>query len=96
MCVAVPLRIREIRGSEALAEAFGVTRRIRVDLVPEISAGDYVIVHAGIALAKIRESEAEENLEMIRDVIDAEKSVGAPVLSAVMDGFEEDKHASEL
>ena len=74
MCVAVPLKIKEIHGSEAEAEAFGASRTIRVDLVPGVQAGDFVIVHAGIAIAKIQETEAEESLNIIRDVIEAEAS----------------------
>jgi len=72
MCVAVPLKIINIQGKEATGEAFGASRTIRVDLLPGVKTGDYVIVHAGIAIAKINEQEAEENLETIKDVIDAE------------------------
>jgi hydrogenase expression/formation protein HypC len=94
MCVAVPLKIREIHGSEADAEAFGASRKIRVDLVPGIRPGDYVIVHAGIAIAKIRETEAEENLKAIRDVMDAEASMNVSCPYAPKDGYKEDEHAS--
>jgi len=72
MCVAVPLKITDIRGSEATGESLGASRKIRVDLLPGVKIGDYVIVHAGIAIAKINEKEAKENLETIKDVIDAE------------------------
>ena len=75
MCVAVPLRIKKIHGSEAIGEALGASRTIRIDLIKDVKPGDYVIVHAGIALSKIHEKEAEENLEIIRDVIECERSV---------------------
>ena len=96
MCVAVPLKIREIQGQEAEAEAFGAVRRIRVDLLPGLKPGDYVIVHAGIAIARIRESEAEENLQAIRDVIEAEASIEAPNLHGKTAGNREEKHASGI
>jgi hydrogenase expression/formation protein HypC len=93
MCVAVPLKIREIHGSEAEAEAFGASRTIRVDLVPGVQAGDFVIVHAGIAIAKIQETEAEESLNIIRDVIEAEASGDVLYPCARKNENKEEKHA---
>ena len=46
MCLAVPLKIIEVNGKTAVAEAMGVSREIRVDFIPEPKLGDYVIVHA--------------------------------------------------
>ena len=44
MCLAVPLKIIEVNGKTAVAEAMGVSREIRVDFIPEPKLGDYVIV----------------------------------------------------
>ena len=42
MCLAVPLRLIEVSGKEAVGEALGMQRRIRVDFIPDPRPGDYV------------------------------------------------------
>lgn len=51
----------------------GATRKIRIDFVPDAKAGDYVIVHAGFAIEKLSQEEAQQNLEAIREVENAYK-----------------------
>ena len=63
MCLAVPLKLIEIDGKEAVGDAMGVRRRIRVDFIPEPKIGDYVIVHAGFAIERRSEQQALEDLE---------------------------------
>ena len=72
MCLAIPLRLKEINGSTAIGEAMGMTREIRVDFIPEPKVGDYVIVHAGFAIERIGEEQALDDLgawEELRDVL---------------------------
>ncbi|EYE88383.1 hypothetical protein Q428_08265 [Fervidicella metallireducens AeB] len=75
MCLAVPLKITEINGNDALAEIEGVKRKIRVDFIENPSVGDYVIVHAGFAIEKLEEEHALENLKLIKEVTDALESI---------------------
>lgn len=71
MCLAVPLKIISIDGKEAIAQIDGLSRKIRVDFVPDVKIGNYVLVHAGFAIEKIDEELAMENLKIIREVEDA-------------------------
>ena len=71
MCLAIPLKILETDGKNAVGEVGGVTRRIRVDFLPDVQPGDYVIAHAGFAIEKLDEARARENLETILEVADA-------------------------
>lgn len=71
MCLAVPLKLIEIDGPEAVGEAGGVRRRVRVDFIREPKVGDYVIVHAGFAIERMGEQQALENLRAIQEVADA-------------------------
>jgi len=71
MCLAIPLKIAEINGKEAMAEIEGVKRKIRIDFIKELKVGDYVIVHAGFAIEKLDEKLALENMELIKEVTDA-------------------------
>lgn len=72
MCLGVPGRIVERCdvGESALAaglvEFDGLRRRVCLELVPDATIGDYVLVHAGIAINQIDIGEAERLLEHLR------------------------------
>jgi hydrogenase expression/formation protein HypC len=68
MCLAVPARVVELReGCSARVDLGGLDLEVRTDLVPEVAAGQYVIVHAGYAIAVMDEQEAEETLRLIEE-----------------------------
>ena len=71
MCLAIPLRLVELNGNEAVGEAGGVRRRVRVDVIREPRVGDYGIVHAGFAIERMGEEQALANLRAIQEVADA-------------------------
>lgn len=71
MCLAVPLKIVSVDGKHAVGEAAGLSQSVRVDFIPNIVPGDYVMVHAGFAIQKLTQQQAEENLACIREAIDA-------------------------
>jgi hydrogenase expression/formation protein HypC len=81
MCLAVPGRIVEIDGTNARVDFGGVTRDADLTLVPDASTGDYVLVHAGFAIERLDEAEAEETLKLFRELASAlndEKREGPP------------------
>lgn len=60
MCVGVSAKVKEIKGTMAVVDVTGVKREISPELLENLSPGDYVMVHAGIAIAKIDDSYLEE------------------------------------
>ena len=68
MCLAIPLKIISLSGTDAVGEVDGVERDISVMMTPGVKVGDYVIVHAGFAIQTLDRKEAEENLEMLREM----------------------------
>ena len=68
MCLAIPMKIISVDGSEAVVEQSGVSRKVNVALLPDLSLGDYVLVHAGFAIAKVQEEEALGTLELMREL----------------------------
>jgi hydrogenase expression/formation protein HypC len=70
MCLAIPMRLRSIDGVTAVAEVDGVTRKVRLDLLPEVAPGDYVLIHAGLAIARVDAVQAEETLSLLRSLAD--------------------------
>ena len=73
MCLAVPLRIESIDGTRAVCDACGVSRDVRLDLVPQAKCGDYILSHAGFAIELLDPAQAQENLAAIREAFDAER-----------------------
>lgn len=71
MCLAIPLRLTEINGKEAVGEAMGMSRSIRVDFIQKPQIGDYVIVHAGFAIERLPQQQALEDLEAWEEVSNA-------------------------
>lgn len=71
MCLAVPLRLVEINGKEAVGESMGMRRKLRVDFIENPQLGDYVIVHAGFAIERLPERQALEDLESWEELRDA-------------------------
>jgi hydrogenase expression/formation protein HypC len=69
MCLGVPMKIITVDGDTALAEIDGVQREASLMMLDEpVALGDYVIVHAGFAISKLDQEEAEETLRMMRKV----------------------------
>ena len=70
MCLAIPMRLVEIDGTAGVAEVDGVSRQVRLDLLPEVSLGDYVLIHAGLAIARVDPDYAQETLALLRSLAD--------------------------
>lgn len=73
MCLAIPGELLSIAGSDPLTRegriAFaGVVKRACLALVPDAREGDYVLVHAGFAIAVIDEAEAQKTLALIGEM----------------------------
>ncbi len=67
MCVAVPGRVESIEDVVAVVDVGGATVRTRIDLVPDVTVGEYVLVHAGFALDKLDEEDALETLRLLAE-----------------------------
>lgn len=69
MCLAIPARVVSIEGNTATVDFGGVQRSVSIALLEKIKEGDYVIVHTGYAIQKMDRKEAEESLELWREVL---------------------------
>ncbi|MGV8084553.1 MAG: HypC/HybG/HupF family hydrogenase formation chaperone [Coriobacteriia bacterium] len=69
MCLAIPAKVIELESERmASVDIMGVTRKISTDLVPSVTVGDYVLVHAGFAIQIVDEQYAEETLDLLRSI----------------------------
>jgi len=56
----------------AKVEFGGIRKEVCLAYVPEAAVGDYVIVHAGFALSRVDEKEAEEIFAYLEQIGEAE------------------------
>lgn len=65
MCLAIPGKIESIAGDDSLSRTGrinfgGIIKEACLACVPEAQVGNYVIVHAGFALSRVDEEEAQK------------------------------------
>lgn len=67
MCLAIPGKIKSIdkKTNHAAVNFNGMEKDVNIELV-NVKTGDYVIVHAGFAIQKIDQKEAEETLKLFK------------------------------
>ena len=87
MCLAIPFQIVKIEGNTAIAEPDVIQMhvnyyavilvipvhalKVRIDFIKEPKVGDFIIVHAGFAIEKMKEDQALRNLEAISEAANA-------------------------
>ena len=72
MCIAAPAQIVKIdREENVLYADFGGARQAaKMDLLPDVEVGEYVLIHAGYAIEKLSEEAAKESLEAWEELLD--------------------------
>ena len=73
MCLAVPMKVIEIKDKEGIVELGGVKKQVNLELMEEVNIGDYLIVHAGFAIQRLDEEEAEKTLSLLKEIINGGK-----------------------
>ena len=71
MCLAIPGQVVEFFPEQPAlvkVDVGGVRRNVNVGLLEdgELALGDWVLIHVGFALSKVSESEAADQLKMLR------------------------------
>ncbi len=73
MCLAIPGKVTSLSGDDPLTrmgkiDFGGISKEVSLAFVPEAVLGDYVIVHAGFALSRVDEAEANTVFEYLREM----------------------------
>ncbi len=80
MCLAVPGRIVSVTGDGATrsgeVDFGGLLRPVSLALVPEAEAGDFVIVHVGVAISRLDEEAARETLATLQALARSSQDAG--------------------
>lgn len=68
MCLAVPMRIIEVKGDEGFVESSGLKRKANFSLIKNPKIGEYVLLHAGFAIERVKEKEAQKILKALKEI----------------------------
>ena len=60
MCVGLSARVVAVNKDTAVVDASGARREVSSELLENLEPGDYVMVHAGVAIARIDPEEADK------------------------------------
>ncbi len=67
MCVAYPGRVEQIEGTHGIVNFSGTKVRVNLSMVP-VTEGDYVLVHAGMAIQKVEKKEALDWIGLFKEI----------------------------
>ena len=61
MCVGLAAKVVSVKDGTAVIDASGAKRDVSAELLEDLEPGDYVMVHAGVAIAKITSDDETES-----------------------------------
>lgn len=68
MCLGIPMKLIKIDGDEGLVESAGLKRSANLSFIKDPRIGDYLLVHAGFAMEKVKPKEAVKTLKLLREI----------------------------
>ena len=72
MCLGIPGKVTEIYQANGLqmgkVDFGGVVKEACLEYLPGIQVGDYTIIHVGFGISRLDEQEAQQTLEMLRQM----------------------------
>lgn len=87
MCLSIPAKVESIESDMAQVSVGGAKYNASLQMLENVSVGDYVLIHTGFAIQKISEEEAKESLkvfqefdELNKDMDEEEKETGERII----------------
>lgn len=68
MCLSIPAKVVAIKGEYATVSFGGNSYRAGLQLLSNLEVGDYILLHAGFAIQKLDQEEAENTLRLIDEM----------------------------
>jgi len=80
MCLGVPGKLIKLFETNGLpmgtVDFGGIRREACLAYVPEAEIGDYVVIHVGFAISRLREDEALRSLAALAEIVQLEDELG--------------------
>ena len=68
MCLGIPMKLVKIDGATGVVESGDLRRNANLSLLKNVKIGDYVLIHAGFAIEKVKGSEARATLKALESI----------------------------
>lgn len=68
MCLGIPMKVIKIDGDEGIVESGGLRKKANFSLMKSAKPGDYILLHAGFAIEKVKESEAKKTIKLLKNL----------------------------
>ena len=68
MCLAIPGQIEKVKDLRAVVALGGNRTEVMLELVPDAKVGDWVLVHAGVAITTMGADEARKTYDLLREM----------------------------
>ena len=69
MCVGLSAKVVKISEGTAVVDAGGAKRKVSAQLLEDLEPGDYAMVHAGVAIAKITDEDDDETDQLMEELL---------------------------
>jgi len=69
MCVGLSAKVVKVSSGTALVDAGGARREVSAALLRDLEPGDFVMVHAGAAIAKIGSDDRDETDSLMEELL---------------------------
>ena len=67
MCLAIPAQVERIDGRKGTVVLDGNRTEVVLAMVPGVQVGDWVLIHAGYAIATLDEATARETFDLLKE-----------------------------
>ena len=68
MCLGIPMRLVKIDGDEGIVEAGDLRKNVNLSFMRSAKVGDFLLIHAGFAIEKVKEAEARKTLRALESI----------------------------
>ncbi|MCH3967158.1 MAG: HypC/HybG/HupF family hydrogenase formation chaperone [Atopobiaceae bacterium] len=68
MCVGLPAKVVRVQEGTAVVDATGAQREVSAELLDDLEPGEYVMVHAGVAISRITSDDEDETDALLEEL----------------------------
>ena len=69
MCVGLSAKVVKIGDGVAIVDADGAKREVSAQLIEDLEPGEYVMVHAEVAIARITDEDESETDQLMEELL---------------------------
>ncbi len=68
MCLGIPMKVVEVDGDDGIVSSGALRKKANFSLMKDLKPGDYILMHAGFAIEKIKDAEAKKTLKILKNL----------------------------